>query len=157
MKRSHNNHPFHWIEGWNGHFYQRYDLSQIDFVLTLGHNGDPCPNAPTARELHKMVIGHTNGIHTCMLEFCHCAGRADNITQLLRARLWPAKADGNSRTVFTVPLLRLWHQLWLNSKTTTLDFMRCLSRLSDNAFPANVKVCTPSQWSSTLWLMTSQG
>lgn len=99
IRTSHKHLPLHWVEGWTDLFFQRYDLSTVGFVIYLGHNGDRCPNAPTVKEHHKIVIGHTNGIHDCIVEYCHCAGRADNVTQLLRARLWPATL-GNPHSAF---------------------------------------------------------
>ena len=35
--------PFHRVEKWNGHYYQRRALWQVGVKIYTGHNGQPCP------------------------------------------------------------------------------------------------------------------
>ena len=139
MVTSHTNLWFHYIEAWNGKFFKRYDLVSLDFVIQLGHEGARCPHLSPAQEPSNFVIGHHNGLHDCKIQYCHCPGAPDKVTQLLRSRIFPATRD-SPRSAFTLSLLRTWHQLWLNAKMSTHHFMRALSRYTDNAFPAQVKV-----------------
>ena len=139
MISRHQNLWFHYVEAWNGKFFKRYDLVSIGFVISLGHNGARCQHIRPSVEPSNLVIGHTNGIHNCKLHYCNCPSAPDKVTQLLRARIWPATRD-SSQSAFTLAVLRTWHQLWLNAKISTHHFMNAMARYTDNAFPADVKV-----------------
>ena len=142
MLRSHTNLWFHYIEAWTGKFFKRYDLVSLGFIIHLGHEGLPCPHQSPAQDPSNFVIGHSNGIHDCQIHYCSCPGAPDKVTQLLRARLWPATRN-SPHSAFTLSLLRTWHQLWLNAKISTHHFMRALTRYTNNAFPHDVKVRMP--------------
>ncbi|KIM71231.1 hypothetical protein PILCRDRAFT_28056, partial [Piloderma croceum F 1598] len=36
--------PFHWVEKWNGEYFECMDISQIGHTISLGHKGAPCPS-----------------------------------------------------------------------------------------------------------------
>ena len=63
---------FHWVEAWNGDFWERYDLMSIGLTIRLGHNGEQCPNRGSWLEPSRITVVHTNGIHNCQFEYCHC-------------------------------------------------------------------------------------
>lgn len=136
---SHRHLWFHYIEAWDGSFFRRYDLISLDFTIYLGHEGLRCPHLSDSTQPSNFVIGHTNGIHQCKLQYCDCPDASDHVTQLLRARLWPATRD-KPHSAFTLALLQTWQHLWHNAKITTLRFMRALARYTNNMFPADVKV-----------------
>ncbi len=135
MRSDHRHMWFHFIEAWKGEFFRRYDLISIGFVIYLGHNGRRCPHLSDHRKPTRITIGHSNGLHKCNLQYCYCPGRPDHVSQLLPARLWPA-----INTAFSVSLLQLWHQVWLNGHISNLHFMRVLAHCSDNTSPADVAV-----------------
>ena len=140
---AHRNLWFHWLEFWNGQYFERHDMISIHFVIYLGHDGQQCPNLAPNQKSTKLTIAHTNGIHRCKVQWCYCSDAPDQASQLIRARIWPATWK-NIRTAFTVPLLRLYDHLWCISKVSEWDFMQLLQRLSDNAFPDDVTVCSLS-------------
>lgn len=39
---------FHWVEKWNGRFYQHGVLWQVGVKIFLGHNREPCPQSSAA-------------------------------------------------------------------------------------------------------------
>jgi hypothetical protein len=56
-------------------------------------------------------------------------------------------------TSFTFRLLYQFHQLHLEGKISTHDFMGALHRISDNAFPQCIPVCLQSNASFTAMLI----
>jgi hypothetical protein len=74
--------PFHWIQEWNGRFFERKDLSEIGLVFTLGHNGTTCPKAIKEDPGIRFTIIDTNGIHSTCLHFCFCFGELSRACQL---------------------------------------------------------------------------
>ncbi|KAI0352177.1 hypothetical protein OH77DRAFT_1460988 [Trametes cingulata] len=126
---AHRNLPFHWIDVWNGTFFQRRDLRDLGFVCYLGHHGDACPHIPTGRPPAAFVIVHDNGIHQCRLHYCHCPGARENLSQLLRADLFPATLE-RTETAFTCEVLERFHVDFDISKRSTQDFVRVLTSLS---------------------------
>ncbi|KAI0359016.1 hypothetical protein OH77DRAFT_1502180 [Trametes cingulata] len=127
--QAHRNLPFHWVEVWNGFFFQRRDLRDLGFVVYLGHHGDACPHIPTGHSPISFVIVHDNGIHQCRLHYCHCPGRRDKLSQLVRADLFPASLD-RIETAFTCDVLERFHVDYDVSKRSTQDFVRVLTSLS---------------------------
>ncbi len=131
---------FHWIDKWNGRFFERKDLADLGLKIYLGHRDHPCPNIPTRN--HKptyFVITHTNGVHRCNVEFCHCAGREDAPFQLISAGLWPGTLD-MPETAFTEAVLRTWHLEWNISHKSAQDYWRVLVRLTNNTDTRQVEV-----------------
>jgi hypothetical protein len=142
---SHNNAPFHWAETWNGSFFERKDISKLDHTITLGHNGNQCPNAEYHEsDSSKFIIVDTNGIHSTCLCFCKCAGKVTSeyykLDQLLEAGLFPASVKQPSLT-FTFNVLKDFHLHTLESKKSAYDFISALCQWTNNAFPMDVPVC----------------
>ncbi|KAI0686909.1 hypothetical protein C8T65DRAFT_590685 [Cerioporus squamosus] len=135
---AHRNAWFHYIEAWMGQYFKRYDLISLGFIIYLGHRGQRCPHLSDQTDPSNIVVVHINGVHNCRIQYCHCPDYADHVSQLLRARVWPHTVE-SPQSAFTVALLRMWHQLWLNAKMSSLHFMRSVARYTDNVFPADVK------------------
>ncbi|KAJ6543337.1 hypothetical protein B0H10DRAFT_1843607, partial [Mycena sp. CBHHK59/15] len=86
---AHLRNPFHWAEVWDTAqgFFIRHDISKLDHVIHLGHNGDPCPN-PNGEHLFTVV--DDNGIHSTRLAFCGCRELPPNtIKQLMQEHCIP--------------------------------------------------------------------
>lgn len=49
----HHHQPFHRIQRWTGHFFDRDDLGNLGVVIHLGHGGQPCPNDPASINFEK--------------------------------------------------------------------------------------------------------
>ncbi|KAI0362919.1 hypothetical protein BV20DRAFT_1040149 [Pilatotrama ljubarskyi] len=126
---AHRNLPLHWIDVWNGSYFQRRDLLDLGFVIYLGHRGDACTHIPTGQTPVSFVIVHDNGIHHCHLHYCHCPGRREPLSQLIRADLFPSSLD-RIETAFTCEVLERFHIDYDISKRSTQDFVRVLTQLS---------------------------
>ena len=128
---AHRHHPLHWIEKWNGNFFERLDLSQIGFIIHLGHRGAPCPQRPSRDASVKFSIVDLNGVHDCRIHYCHCVDAPSRLAQLVRADYLPATLD-RIETAFTVDTLKAFHVLFDIAKITNEDFVRWLRRRTDN-------------------------
>jgi hypothetical protein len=137
--RSHQNMPFHWVQKWNGSFFERCDISALGHTIALGHHGEPCHNVPNTTRPPEFLIAHTNGIHKTKVVFCACVGSGRRLQQLLDAQLFPATTE-QPTTAFTFNLLREFHIHSLESKASAYGYMGGLRRLTDNTFTADVPV-----------------
>ena len=137
--KAHRHQWFHWVERWNGEFFERHDLASLGSIIYLGHRGLRCPNMADDQQPSRITITHTNGIHRCKLQYCYCTGAPDRPSQLIRSRLWPSSLK-RPQSAFTIPLLRLHDHLWLISKVNANDFMKTLKRLTNNTFPETATV-----------------
>lgn len=138
--RGHRNLPFHWLDVWNGSYFDRHDLSDYGYELFLGHNGSPCPNIDYRDNATRLVVVHDNGIHNCQLRYCFCGGGMMKLSQLIRADLFPASL-ARIETAFTCEVLERFHLDYDISKRSSQDFVRVLSQLSArDAITGEVKV-----------------
>jgi hypothetical protein len=128
--------PLHRIQKWTGTYFDAHSLRDLGLIMYLGHCGAPCP---TSFENKDMVLVHTNGIHQCLVQFCNCDDRVPHFQQLLHLRIFPATLKIPA-TAFTFELLETFHQLSLSSKITPYDYIDTLKKLTNIAFPQDVKV-----------------
>ncbi|RDB30334.1 hypothetical protein Hypma_007054, partial [Hypsizygus marmoreus] len=122
---AHKHLPFHFLQKWNGTFFQHVSLAELRLVITLGHYGDRCPNRLSTTPGRDTVVVHVNGVHQTCIEYCKCALQSE-AQQLAQARLFPATMKC-PETVFTFTLLKHFHISNLTSKN-----------LTNNAFPQEV-------------------
>ena len=139
LSTSHCYSPFHWIDVWNGDFLEKQDMSFLDFVLFLGHDGEACPFIRGSMHPLTYTVTHTNGIHRVRVHECWCPRRRDTASQLLRAGLFPATLE-RPESAFTFDLLRQWDLHFLSSKKSAYDYFEALRRLTDNSGTRTVKV-----------------
>ena len=97
---------------------------------------DPVERVPDG---HLIQIAHVNGFHDLYVGYCGCPGAADKFTQLLRARIFAGSVN-QPQTAYTLPLLNLWHKSALEATINAYDFNKILCRLTDDDFPAEIKV-----------------
>jgi hypothetical protein len=136
---NHHRSPFHWAEVWNFEkgFFFRNDIASLGHVIQLGHQGGPC-KSPSNPLLFTIV--HGNGAHSTKIAFCGCQELPINKPkQLMRSRLFPATAK-DPGTAFTFSVLKEFSLHNLESKKAAYDYLGALSRLTDNAFTADVPV-----------------
>jgi hypothetical protein len=107
-------------------------LINLGLSVQLGHNGAACPSPVTFEA--PLTVYHTNGAHFVKVSYCQCGGPAGGYlypTQLLRATWFPASLT-RPRTVFTFAVLKHFHHLTLQGKTTAYDFYNSLVHETDN-------------------------
>lgn len=136
--------PFHRITFWNGSYSESSSLAELGLIVRLGHHGLPCPSVDPMTEGYKVcTIVHTNGIHTAHIQYCRCSKESNPFPekplQLWNAGLWPATYK-RTQTAFTLHVLKHYDRLTLQAKTTALDFVGTLRRLTNHAFAYDVKV-----------------
>ncbi|KAJ6570009.1 hypothetical protein B0H10DRAFT_1964849 [Mycena sp. CBHHK59/15] len=132
---AHIRNPFHWAEVWDTTqgFFVRHDISKLNHIIQLGHNGKPCPE-PCGKRLFTVV--DDNGLHSTCLAFCGCRELpANKVKQLMRAGLFPATTR-EPQTAFTVSMLKRLHNL--ESKKAAYDYIGAIRRLTDNSFTADI-------------------
>ncbi|KAJ7826688.1 hypothetical protein B0H14DRAFT_2290289, partial [Mycena olivaceomarginata] len=101
----HTHSPFHWAEVWDTTrgFFVRHDISKLDHVIQLGHQGETCPSPSPVR---LFTVIESNGLHSTKLAFCGCREQPpDKIGQLMRARLFPATTR-DPHSAFTISMLK---------------------------------------------------
>ncbi|KAI0061020.1 hypothetical protein BV25DRAFT_1827265 [Artomyces pyxidatus] len=137
--KTHVDNPFHQMEYWEGTYFRRTSLRELGLVIRLGHGGKPCPFAqPTA----TVTIVHTNGIHTCDVDYCGCMPPGEYVPvatplQLANAGLFPATFK-QPRTATTFQASREFNQFTLQAKINAQDYHAVKLRLTNNAFRDDV-------------------
>ena len=112
----------------------------LGLTIQLGHPPHQTCRAPAAR---RLVIVHTNGLHTVQVTFCRCDGCPEFRTQILRYGWWPATST-DPQTCATREALRLFHLLNLQGNLTPTDFYRSLEQLTDSRRIQKLPVSTHS-------------
>jgi hypothetical protein len=98
-----------------------------------GNDGDAGGVPGTERRSREdFCIVDSNGIHEVALDFCTCGRAEDHDIQLLRARLYPATTT-NPATAATFRVLRDFHLLSLEAKSSAYHFYNKLARQTDNS------------------------
>jgi hypothetical protein len=121
------------LQEWNGTFFEKRQLKDLGLRVQLGHGGRPCPcPAPGSSDF---VIIHVNGVHHVNVDFCDCGSLESPSphprVQLLRFGWFPATFE-RPKTAFTFDLLKLFHKVTLQGKTTLYDFYMAIIQLSDS-------------------------
>ncbi|KAJ7678410.1 hypothetical protein B0H17DRAFT_1236048 [Mycena rosella] len=122
--------PTHWIEQWNGEYFERCSLYSLGLVVQLGH--PPGFTCDTSTPAHKdFVVIDLTGIHHVKLAFCECDSRISHRQQLMRVRLWPATVK-KPQTCATFAVIRLFQIINCLGKVAVHDFIRSLELLTNN-------------------------
>lgn len=91
-----------------------------------------------------MVIVHTSGVFHHTVRWCGCAPNnpeRDCDLHLLRLNLFPASRK-QPRTAFTFQVLDHFYLDAMECKTSASGFWTKITRLTNNAFPGSVPVCS---------------
>ncbi|KAJ7584477.1 hypothetical protein C8J56DRAFT_1005073 [Mycena floridula] len=132
MVEGHKELPMHTIQHWTGLFFEKTSLRDLGLRYQVGHSpGHSCPFPEQASSKDEFIIIDIDGIHTVAVDFCRCAGRQDHVTQLLRARLFPATTS-SPKTAATFRVLKTFQLLSFMSKVSAFEFYHSLARLTDN-------------------------
>jgi KDZ transposase family protein len=137
------------LQSWNGRFFERVTLKSLNCRIQLGHPiGEPCLlKYPAAGD--SFVVVDTSGIHEVGLDYCGCGVGGNEVTQLLRFRLYPATVQ-RPNTAATFRCLHHFQLLSFESKCSVYEYFQTLVRESDNTGLKNVKVS-----SSSMFILTS--
>jgi len=106
-------------------------LKSLGLHIQLGHGGLPC--ACPSRAPTNFRVFDTTGIHYVSVDYCDCRvnGNVHSVTQLLRARWFPATCD-RPMTAFTFECLDTFHLLTLQGKMPLYDFYHTIVHKQDN-------------------------
>ncbi|KAK7056512.1 hypothetical protein VNI00_003068 [Paramarasmius palmivorus] len=138
--QTHKRSPLHWCYLWkdeNG-FFEKHNISDLGFVITLGHRGERCPSVDYTRinATQSFRIVDMNGIHQTRIAFCNCR-TTERYEQLLEAGIFPATHE-DPKTGFTFNLLDSFNIESLVSKKSAYDFVTALRRRTNWEFPEDV-------------------
>ena len=107
-------------------------LRNVGLTIQLNHASEPCPHP--VKGPADFVVFDSTGIHRVSLNFCGCRkSTQENITrriQLLWNRWFPATSE-KPKTVFTFLVLKIFHQLTLQSKVSIYDYYHTILRLTN--------------------------
>ncbi|KAF9471713.1 hypothetical protein BDN70DRAFT_909315 [Pholiota conissans] len=129
----HERNGLHNIEMWDvvGCFYSKTSLRLLGHKYQLGHPiGEAC-SAPEHGYSGTFTVLDINGVHNVNLNFCGCTTEQLRYLQILRFGWYPATVN-MPRTAITLRLLRFFHLLSFESKSTVFEFTQTLHQLSDN-------------------------
>ncbi|KAJ7469033.1 hypothetical protein FB451DRAFT_1352272 [Mycena latifolia] len=122
--------PTHWVQEWNGDFFEPRSLADLGLVVQLGH--PPGYNCPSASNAHKnFCVIDVTGIHTVKVCFCECDARIKHRQQLMRVQWWPASVK-KPQTCATFAVVRLFQIVNCLGKVSAHNFMRSLELLTNN-------------------------
>ena len=92
------------------------------------------------RDCHIMVI-HVNGVFKHCIRFCHCLSATSEHEQLFCHQLFPSTFDC-SKTALTLDVLDYYGIDAMECKTSAQNLFQKLRRVTNNAFPDEVPVCS---------------
>ncbi|KIK32881.1 hypothetical protein CY34DRAFT_110813, partial [Suillus luteus UH-Slu-Lm8-n1] len=128
---SHERHPLHRIELWDGISFYSVTLKSMGICLQLGHASGVSCISPLSAHNDNFVIIDYNSIYEVGLDFCGCAYAKPHIIQLLRVRLFPATTV-DLKTAATFRALEYFQMLSFESKVSTFEFYKTAACLTDN-------------------------
>lgn len=125
--------PSHRFRKWTGTHFTNIKSEDINYVLHLGHGGNPC----TLGKDSNFVLGDVNGLHRICIRTCRHLDRGSTAKQLMEANIFPC-TDDTPQTGFTFSVLRMYQLLWTEAKLSSQHFYNVLIYLTDPTFPAKV-------------------
>ena len=117
---------------WNGGFFERTSLQDLDYCFYLGHQHTPCPSSGPRTQ--TILVIDVNGVHRLSVQFCMCTDDAqwvEKYRQLLRVGWYPASFK-QPKTAFTFDVLDTYHKIALQGKLNLYDFYSSILQKTDN-------------------------
>ncbi|PBK96030.1 hypothetical protein ARMGADRAFT_925007, partial [Armillaria gallica] len=137
MIESHCHLPFHCVEKWNGHYFEKTSLHNLDYVFCLGHDGHPCPNQ-LSTVFCRVIVIDINGYHDVNIMFCFCCDWETNeAKQLFHHLLFPVTLV-HPETVFTTEVLDQFDIHNCTSTKSVESFCSALQKLTNAGQPNEV-------------------
>jgi len=139
----HAQHPFHRPQQWKDGSFENVSLCDLGYVFALGHSssGRSCPDGDDLFGDRRVTVIHVNGVFEHCVRFCRCPGATSEHEQLFCHRLFPSTFD-RPETAFTLDVLDYYGIDAMECKTSAQSFFQKLRRVTNNAFPDEVPVCS---------------
>ena len=139
----HAQHPFHHPQQWKEGSFENVSLCDLGYVFALGHSrsGGSCPKDDNLFGDRHMTVIHVNGVFEHCIRFCHCPNVTLEHEQLFCHQLFSSTFD-RPETAFTLDVLDYCGIDAMECKTSTQSFFQKLRRVTNNAFPDEVPVCS---------------
>lgn len=132
--------PFHRLERWTGHFFDREtELGPLGLGIHCGHRGAPCPHMSTMTGRHKMQIIDINGTFAYNVYECRCAGARPFAQQLMLMKILAATPK-DPKTGFTFSVLKEFEIFNTCGKVSINDYFGAVTRKTNAVQPHTVKV-----------------
>ena len=122
---------------------QGYFSLQFGLCFKLGHcvlDAECCEDDGIFGD-RQMTIIHVNGVFKHCVRFCKCQGANLEHIQLFDHRLFSSSFDC-PQTTFTLDVLEYYGIDAMECKTLAQSFFQKLRRVTNNAFPEEVLVCS---------------
>ncbi|KAK7015899.1 hypothetical protein VNI00_019007 [Paramarasmius palmivorus] len=136
----HQTRPFHFVESWNGDYFEKVTLASLGLVIQLGHDhGEEC--LVKHRGHTGFVVVDLDGLQDIVVDFCACKPikeAGEYWEQLMQKELYPATVE-DPQTAFTFRTLSFFHTLTLKGKVSQYDFYHSLEARTDGAGLREVK------------------
>lgn len=114
-------------------------LLSLGFRQQLNHPpGQACPY-PRRAHNDNFIIYDINGVQKIGLDYCGCSSAPSHFVQLLRARLFPGSTV-DPKTAATFRCLRTFQMFSFVSKVSGYEYVRALTRLTDNTGTVDITV-----------------
>ncbi|KAG8712930.1 hypothetical protein FRC08_013918 [Ceratobasidium sp. 394] len=127
--------PTHRIERWDEAIWTEASLSDLGYILCLGHHGATCTDNRASSDI---LVGDLNGFTTVNVKYCTHPGAPSKALQLLSIGLFPC-SDLHPRSAFTITLLETYNVFLTLGRTSAHKFYSVLERLTKPGFPGDVK------------------
>jgi hypothetical protein len=111
------------------------------FVLGYSSSGGSCPEDDNLFGDFHMTVIYVNGVFKHYIRFCHCPSATSEHEQLFCHWLFPSTFD-QLETAFTLDILDYYEIDAMECKTSAQSFFQKLRRVTNNAFPDEVPVCS---------------
>ena len=143
LVEKHASHPFHRPQQWKDGSFEKVSLCDLDYVFVLGHSssGSSCGEDNNLYGDRVMTLVHVNGVFEHRIRFCRCQGASPEHEQLFCHWLFPSSFD-RPETAFTLDVLDYFGIDSMECKTSGQSFFQKLRRVTNNAFPDEVPVCS---------------
>ena len=120
-----------YIQWWNEDFFECTNLKALGLRVQLGHlDGSACILIVPAFN-DDFVVLDNHSIHDIGIDFCRCGHAQSHIMQLLHYGWYPAMV-GQSKTATTSQVLKQFHFLTFESKTSVYKFYCSLAHETNN-------------------------
>jgi len=141
--KTHSMLPFHRPQQWKEGSFENVSLCDLGYVFILGHfsEGRGCPEEDNLFGDRRMTVIHVNGVFEHCVRFCRCKGAISEHEQLFNHRLFSSTFD-RPETAFTLDVLDYYLIDAMECKTSAEGFFQKLRRVTNNAFPDEVPVCS---------------
>ena len=141
--KTHSMLPFHRPQQWKEGSFENVSLCDLGYVFILGHfsEGRRCPEEDNLFGDRRMTVIHVNGVFEHCFRFCRCKGAISEHEQLFNHRLFSSTFD-RPETAFTLDVLDYYLIDAMECKTSAEGFFQKLRRVTNNAFPDEVPVCS---------------